>query len=162
MTNLTWVWQCFLNELFTIHLSTNPSIYPSINASIHLSIHLSIHSSIHSSINPSIRLLIYFDLIPVHWNTKNNHNNIICNKLFIYSMISFIIWRCKNTICDQKGTFSWKIMIIKCLPSIAHHSAILYRNSMNIGIQEGDIISLLDTKFHWIPVQNGGMTSDGR
>ena len=28
------------------------------------------------------------------------------------------------------------------------------------GIQEGLLLNLLDTKFHLLPVQNGGMTSD--
>ena len=60
----------------------------------------------------------------------------------------------------RKRTFSRKIMTIKHLHSIARHSTILYRKSMKFVIQEGVLLSLLDTKFYLFPVQNGGMTSD--
>ena len=60
----------------------------------------------------------------------------------------------------RKGTLSCKIILIKHLRSIVRHSTILYRKSMKFGIPEGLLLSLLDTKFHLLPVQNGGMTSD--
>ena len=31
---------------------------------------------------------------------------------------------------------------------------------MKFGIRDGVLLNLLDTKFHLLPVQNGGMTSD--
>ena len=59
----------------------------------------------------------------------------------------------------QKGTFSHKIIFIKCLSSITHHSAILYSKSMKYGIQEVLLLSFLDTEFHLLSVQSGRMTT---
>ena len=33
---------------------------------------------------------------------------------------------------------------------------------MKFGIQEELLLNVLDTEFHWLPVQNGGMMSDRR
>ena len=53
-----------------------------------------------------------------------------------------------------------KIILIKCLLSITSHFIILHRKPMEFGIQKELLLSFLNTKFHWLPVQNYGIMSD--
>ena len=60
-----------------------------------------------------------------------------------------------NDLIFEKGILSSKI---KHLPIMTRHSPILYRKWMKW--YPGRAVSFLDTDFHWLPVQNGRITSD--
>ena len=64
-----------------------------------------------------------------------------------------------STICDLIFEKLRKIILIECLHLISHHSAISYWKLMEFGIQKELLLSFLDTKYHFLSVQNGGMVS---
>ena len=71
---------------------------------------------------------------------------------YFVGKVSLLKVRSYTSMCPnfQKGIFSCKIMMIKCLLLITCHSAILYGKSMEFGIQEGVLACWLPNFIYFL------------
>ena len=107
----------------------------------------------------------YTTIYTVPWSWKP-HKQEYKEHCQIRSIVPNSLWKITllhnnvNSLIFRKGYFPSIYDLTKRLLSIAYNSTILYRKSMKFGIQEELLLSVLCTKFHWLPVLNGRMARD--